>query len=86
MVSKRERGGTTTNSIKSLTARMLVACSKDPKTYHKELYSEPNPMEGELKDDRNPGERGQRLDALCSRQADMERTSSTVLNQLLIHS
>jgi hypothetical protein len=29
--------------------------SKDPKTYHKKLYSEPNPMEGEIKEDRTPG-------------------------------
>jgi hypothetical protein len=26
-----------------------------PETYHKKLYSEPNPMEGEIKEDRNPG-------------------------------
>jgi hypothetical protein len=26
-----------------------------PKTYHKKLYSEPNPMEEEIKEDRNPG-------------------------------
>jgi hypothetical protein len=25
--------------------------SEDPKTYHKKLYSEPNPMEGEIKED-----------------------------------
>jgi hypothetical protein len=31
--------------------------SKDPKTYHKKLYSEPNPMKGEIKEDRNPGGR-----------------------------
>jgi hypothetical protein len=30
---------------------------EDPKTYHKKLYSEPNPMEGEIKEDRNPGGR-----------------------------
>jgi hypothetical protein len=35
----------------------LIICSKDPKTYHKKLYSEPNPMEGEIKEDRNPGGR-----------------------------
>jgi hypothetical protein len=29
----------------------------DPKTYHKKLYSEPNPMKGEIKEDRNPGRR-----------------------------
>jgi hypothetical protein len=28
---------------------------EDPKTYHKNLYSEPNPLEGEIKEDRNPG-------------------------------
>jgi hypothetical protein len=28
--------------------------------------------------------KGQRLDALCSRQADMERSSSTDLNQILV--
>jgi hypothetical protein len=27
---------------------------RDPKTYHKKLYSEPNPMKGEIKEDRNP--------------------------------
>jgi hypothetical protein len=26
-------------------------------TYHKKLYSEPNPMEGEIKEDRNSGGR-----------------------------
>jgi hypothetical protein len=31
-----------------------------------------------------PGPRGQRLDALCSRQGDMERSSSTGLNQVLV--
>jgi hypothetical protein len=31
-----------------------------------------------------PGPRGQRLDALCSRQAVMERSSSTGLNQVLV--
>jgi hypothetical protein len=42
-------------------------------------------MEGEIKADRNPGgpgTKGQKLDALCSGQADMER-SSTGLNQIL---
>jgi hypothetical protein len=33
----------------------LVTRSEDPKIYHKNLYSKPNPMEGEMKDDRNPG-------------------------------
>jgi hypothetical protein len=28
--------------------------SEDPKTYHKELFLEPNPIEGEIKEDRNP--------------------------------
>jgi hypothetical protein len=41
---------------------------------HKKLYLEPNPMEGEIKKDRNPGGGCQRLDALCSRQAVMERS------------
>jgi hypothetical protein len=53
----------------SLTARMpeksrrqadcatLFTRSEDPKTYHKKLYSEPNPTEGEIKEDRNPGGR-----------------------------
>jgi hypothetical protein len=31
--------------------------SEHPKTYHKKLYLEPNPMEGEIKKNRNPGER-----------------------------
>jgi hypothetical protein len=31
--------------------------AEDPKTYHKKLYSEPNPIEGEIKEDRNPGGR-----------------------------
>jgi shikimate kinase len=60
-------GGTTTNSIKSLTGRMpsmprrqadcatLVTRSEYPKTYPKKLYSEPNSMEEEIKEDRNPG-------------------------------
>jgi hypothetical protein len=26
------------------------------KTYHKKLYSEPNPLEGEIKEDRNPAD------------------------------
>jgi hypothetical protein len=30
---------------------------EDPKTYHKNLYSEPNSMEGETKEGRNPGGR-----------------------------
>jgi hypothetical protein len=63
------RKGTTTNSIKSVTARMpqmsrkhadcatLVTLPEDPKIYHKKLYSEPNLMEGEIKEDRNPGGR-----------------------------
>jgi hypothetical protein len=58
--------------------------------YHKELYSEPNPMEGEIKEDRNPGgwmgwtaigqTRGQRLDALCSKTG---REGEIFLNQAL---
>jgi hypothetical protein len=32
----------------------LVKLSEDPKNYHKKLYSEPNPMEGEIKEDQNP--------------------------------
>jgi hypothetical protein len=28
-----------------------------PKTYHKKLYSEPNPMEGKIQEDQNPGGR-----------------------------
>jgi hypothetical protein len=49
-------------------------------------------MEGEIKEDRNPGgqmgeqrepgHRGQRFDALCSRQPVMERSSSTGFNQI----
>jgi hypothetical protein len=35
----------------------LVTFSENPKTHHKELYSEPNPMEGEIKEDQNPGGR-----------------------------
>jgi hypothetical protein len=35
--------------------RSVVTWSEDPKTYHKKLYSEPNPMEGEIEEDRNPG-------------------------------
>jgi hypothetical protein len=31
--------------------------SEDAKTYHKKLYSELNPMEGKIKEDRNPGGR-----------------------------
>jgi hypothetical protein len=61
--------GTTMNSIKSLTAQMpymsrrqaecatLVTCTEYLKTYQKELYSEPSPMEGEIKEDRNSGGR-----------------------------
>jgi hypothetical protein len=71
--------------------QIALRCSHDPedlKIYHKKLYSEPNPIEGEIKEDQNPGgvnsPRGQRLDALCSRQADMERYSSTGLNQVLV--
>jgi hypothetical protein len=35
----------------------LVTWSEDPKTNHKKLYSELNPMEGEIKENRNPGGR-----------------------------
>jgi hypothetical protein len=49
--------------------RSVVTWSEDPKTYHKKLYSEPNPMQGVIKEDRKQvggwaGPRGQRLDAL----------------------
>jgi hypothetical protein len=30
---------------------------RGPKTYRNKLYSEPNPFEGEIKEDRNPGGR-----------------------------
>jgi hypothetical protein len=29
----------------------MVTWSEDPKTDHKKLYSKPNPMEGEIKED-----------------------------------
>jgi hypothetical protein len=35
----------------------MIRRPEDPKTYHKKLYSEPNPMEGETEEDRNPGGR-----------------------------
>jgi hypothetical protein len=64
----------------------LVTWSEDPKTYKKKLYSEPNPTEGGIKEDRNPGGRKgwTAMDALCSRQAVMERSSWTDLNQILV--
>jgi hypothetical protein len=65
MVSTGE--GTTTNSIKSLTARNVTKTSRmryarhmirRPEDLpHKKLYSEPNPMQGEIKEDREPGGR-----------------------------
>jgi hypothetical protein len=45
------------NITKTSRLRYSVTWSEDPKTYHKKLYSEPNTMEGEIKEDRNPGGR-----------------------------
>jgi hypothetical protein len=33
----------------------IIRRFEDPKTNHKKSYSEPNPMEGEIKEDQNPG-------------------------------
>jgi hypothetical protein len=38
-------------------ASYMIRRPEDPKTYHKELYSESNPMEREIKEDRYPGGR-----------------------------
>jgi hypothetical protein len=36
---------------------MLVTLLEDRKTYHKKFHSKSTPMEGEIKEDRNPGGR-----------------------------
>jgi hypothetical protein len=45
------------NSLNALnvTKSSRLRYAGHPKTYHKKLYSEPNPMEGEIKEDLNPG-------------------------------
>jgi hypothetical protein len=41
----------TLNVTKTSRLRYAVHMIKNPKTYHKKLYSEPNPMQGEIKED-----------------------------------
>jgi hypothetical protein len=43
------------NVPKTSRLRYAVHMIEDPKTFHRKLYSEPNPMEGEIKENRNPG-------------------------------
>jgi hypothetical protein len=45
------------NVTKTSILRYAGHMIRRPEIYHKKLYSEPNPMEGEIKEARNPGGR-----------------------------